>query len=72
LEPQMLVPAGHAWRSCPRLKRERTYLRRRISPAREKELEIRECDCCPVGTSRAYSLAMHHRKQNAMAMEVQA
>jgi len=31
-------------------------------------LEIRECDVCPVGTSRAYSLAMHHRKQNALAM----
>lgn len=68
MEPQMLVPAGHAWRSCKRLGRERSCLKRRISPATEKELEIRECDVCPVGTSRAYSLAMHHRKQNALAM----
>ena len=64
----MLVPAGHAWRSCKRLGLERSCLQRRISPAFEKEMEIRECDVCPVGTSRAYSLAMNHRKQNAMAM----
>ena len=68
----MLVPAGHAWRNCPRLKLEQSCLQRRICPATEKELEIRECDVCPVGTRRAYSLAMNHRKRNAMAMGAMA
>ena len=69
MEQTMLVPAGLAWRSCPRLSRERSCLKRRICPATEKEVEIRECDVCPVGTRRAYALAMHHRRQNAVAME---
>ena len=68
----MLVPAGHAWRSCKRLGLEQLCLQRRISPAFEKELEIREWSVCPVGTRRAYSLAMRHRKQNAMAMGARA
>jgi hypothetical protein len=38
----------------------------------EREMEVRPCDVCPVGTQRAYGLAMHARKQNAMAMAVGA
>ena len=62
------LPPGHAWRTCKKLDREQACLRIRIYPARKRERAIRRCDCCPVGTNRARGLAMHHRRQNAMAV----
>jgi len=60
------LPAGHAWRKCRRLDRERACLQRRIFPAGGKELTIRPCDVCPVGTNRARALATHARRVDAM------
>ena len=64
----MLIPDRHRWRDCRNQFREKACLREKISPAKERELDIRRCDTCPTGTMRARGLAMHHRKQNAMAM----
>ena len=61
-------PPSLAWQKCRRLGRERSCLRVRISPTMQREQYIRPCDVCPMGTQRAYALAMHHRKQNALAV----
>ena len=64
----MLVPDRHRWRNCRNICREQACIRKKISPAKGKELDIRRCDVCSVGTQRARALATHHRKQNALAM----
>jgi hypothetical protein len=53
---------------CRRLERELACLRLRISPAHRIELQVRCCDVCPVGSSRARSLANHAKKVAALEM----
>ncbi|MDA8122259.1 MAG: hypothetical protein M0Z38_06810 [Deltaproteobacteria bacterium] len=59
------LPPGHAARKCRLRDREQACIKRRIFPAGGKELTIRACDCCVVGTKRARQLAAHSRRQNA-------
>ena len=60
------LPPGHAARKCRLRDREQACIQRRIFPAGGKELAIRPCDCCPVGTNRARQLAAHSGRQNAV------
>jgi len=62
------LPPGQAARKCRLRNKEQACIRRRIFPAAGRELTIRPCDICPVGTKRARQLAAHSRRQNAMAV----
>ena len=64
----MQIPDRHRWRQCCNLGRERACLRVKISPAMQRERDIRSCDVCPVGTDRARMQAANHRRQNALAI----
>jgi hypothetical protein len=68
----MLIPDRHRWRDCRFASREGACLRKKISPADERERDIRRCDVCSTGTKRARGLAAHHRSQNASAMRLEA
>ena len=64
----MQIPDRHRWRNCRNLERERACLRIKISPAMERERDIRSCDACPQGTMRARALAHNHQLRNALAV----
>lgn len=62
------LPPSQAARKCRLRDREQACIKRRIFPAGGRELTIRKCDVCAVGTRRARALAAYSRRQNAVAV----
>lgn len=64
----MILPPGQAWRRCKYLDRERACLDCKIRPARVREIEIRPCDICPIGTRRAREFARQAQPGNVWSL----